>query len=610
MIWSIYVVLASLFLFAIWLADPTLINRPNDLRETVWPIALHWKQALLVEHTWPLWRPTLMGGMPFVADPQPFIPYPPNFLLLILPLSKASWLLYGLHLAVMGSGVYLLARTLNAARTQALLAGIIAMFAPTFIARIGSGHLNMMEAMSLAPWILVGVLSINRKRWWLVTILLLAAQIILYANIWYYTTLVVAVLLFASWRRSYQKLSDGVRFASALLLPLLLSAYLVLPVFAYARESTRASMTLSDLSVPTWSLKRFVLHLFMPVKDEILVTGSEAMIFPGISVLVLAFLGLRTVSRKVKLLLAVVVVCAILLALGQRTPLMQLLVSALPGYSLIRGTARFWFLVMIGLGLLASRVGRKVAIGGLLVALVELTGVGLWWLSSEPAQATALPAVEQYLASAPKPWRIYCTTLCWSQYTIALAGGEILGGNNPWQLSQSVDFMGRAAGYVFPAFSVIHPPYQIYGEKPQPSAKLLGDFAVEYVVSPYPLADAALTEIMRDKEYILYRNTMAHSRVYTDSLDYQTARYGVNDRVMATATPSSVTLAEWYVSGWKAELDGRPVPIERSAGGFIQVAPATSGELVFRFRPDSFIIGGMITLGGLLALALAYVRMQ
>lgn len=610
MILVIYTGLACLFLLAVWLADPHMIDRPNDLRESLWPIAVHWKQALFVEHTWPLWRPTLMGGMPFVADPQPLIPYPPNLLLLVLPLSTASWFLYGLHLTLMGYGVYFLARILKAARMQAVLAGVVVMFAPTFIARMGSGHLNMMEAMSLAPWILSGVLSIGQKQWWLTTILLLTAQLLLYANIWYYTTLVAGVLLVVRWWRSSQKLHDGVRFGLALLLPLVLAAYFILPVFTYANESTRARMVLSDLSVPTWSLKRFVSHFFMPVKDEMLVTGSEAMIFPGLSVLLLALLGFRTILMRAKIMIVGVAIIVSLLALGQRTPLMQLLVMVLPGFGLIRGTTRLWFLVMIGLGVLASRVSRKVAVAGLLIVLVELGGVGVWWLASEPSQPTRLPWIERSLAAAPRPWRIYCTTLCWSQFAIASLGGEILGGNYPWQLAQSADYMGRAGGFVYPAFSVIYPPYQVYGQKPQPSARLLGDFAVEYVVSPYTLDDAALSEVVRDQEYILYRNTVSRARIYTQQLDYQTARHSINDRTITTATKSAVMLAEWNVSGWKAELSGQTIPIERSAEGFVRVAPSQPGELVFRFRPDSFIIGGMITLGGLLALVLAYVRIR
>lgn len=610
MIWGIYAALASLFLFGVWVVGPHMIDQPNDLRETVWPIIVHWKQALFVEHTWPLWRPTLMGGMPFVADPQPLIPYPPNLLLLVLPLSTASWFLYGLHLTFMAYGVYFLARILKAVRMQAVLAGAVVMFAPTFIARIGSGHLNMMEAMSLAPWILSGVLSIGQKQWWLTTILLLTAQLLLYANIWYYTTLIAGVLLVVRWWRSSQKLHDGVRFGLALLVPLVLAAYFILPVFTYANESTRARMVLSDLSVPTWSLKRFVSHLLWPIKDEILVTGSEAMIFPGISVLVLALLGLRTVTRRDKLVIAVIAILACLLALGQRTSLMQLLVMILPGYSLIRGTTRFWFLVMIGLGLLAARVSRRVAVVGLLIALVELTGVGFWWLSSESARPEQLPAIEGYLAVAPKPWRIYCTTLCWSQYTIASMGGEILGGNYPWQLAPSADYMGRAGGFVYPAFSVIHPPYRVYGQKPQPSARLLGDFAVAYVVSPYTLDDSAFSEVVKDQSYILYRNTLSHSRMYAQRFDYQTVQYGVNNRGVAIATPSTVTLAEWNVAGWKAELNGQTIPIEQSAEGFLRVSPSKPGELVFRFRPDSFIIGIMITLTGVMALVLAYVRIR
>lgn len=67
-------------------------------------------------------------------------------------------------------------------------------------------------------------------------------------------------------------------------------------------------------------------------------------------------------------------------------------------------------------------------------------------------------------------------------------------------------------------------------------------------------------------------------------------------RVSATAAGWVVLHESWY-PGWRAELDGRPVPIYPADGVFRAVqVPAGEHRLVFRYAPRTFVAGGLISL--------------
>jgi hypothetical protein len=62
-------------------------------------------------------------------------------------------------------------------------------------------------------------------------------------------------------------------------------------------------------------------------------------------------------------------------------------------------------------------------------------------------------------------------------------------------------------------------------------------------------------------------------------------------------------LIEQFYPGWRASIDGRPVPIERWNGAFQSVAvPAGSHSIRFQYRPASVMVGAAISAASLLAL--------
>jgi uncharacterized membrane protein YfhO len=64
-------------------------------------------------------------------------------------------------------------------------------------------------------------------------------------------------------------------------------------------------------------------------------------------------------------------------------------------------------------------------------------------------------------------------------------------------------------------------------------------------------------------------------------------------------TAGIVVLADVYYPGWELTIDGMPAPIYR-VNGFMRGAavPAQSHRLVFTYAPQSFRIGGFVSVAG------------
>ena len=74
---------------------------------------------------------------------------------------------------------------------------------------------------------------------------------------------------------------------------------------------------------------------------------------------------------------------------------------------------------------------------------------------------------------------------------------------------------------------------------------------------------------------------------------------------LTSHAPGIVVLADTFDPGWKATLDGASTPILQANGIFRAIAtPAGEHEIVFRYRPRSFIAGAAISLAALTFLTL------
>ncbi|HML21039.1 MAG TPA: hypothetical protein PKD09_05285, partial [Aggregatilinea sp.] len=118
----------------------------SDAVTSHWPGALYLRQSILDDHAFPLWRPLIMSGQPFAANPLNKVWYPFQWLVLLIdPIAHLNLQLW-LHLLLGGMGMWAWARRTGLHPWPAALAAVGAGFAPRLIAAAGAGHLDLVYA--------------------------------------------------------------------------------------------------------------------------------------------------------------------------------------------------------------------------------------------------------------------------------------------------------------------------------------------------------------------------------------------------------------------------------------------------------------------------------
>ena len=161
-----YLLLAIVALAILWPVVRHLgwwIWRPGtdhtDLAVTHWPNAHFTRRALWDEGQFPVWRPTIMGGTPFAANPLAGLYYPPNWLFLFLPwlpLEAGLNLSALAHLWLAGAAMYaLMRRGLGTGIWGALVAAVAYQASPKLLAHLGAGHVGWTQAWGWLPLVVL-----------------------------------------------------------------------------------------------------------------------------------------------------------------------------------------------------------------------------------------------------------------------------------------------------------------------------------------------------------------------------------------------------------------------------------------------------------------------
>ena len=366
----------------------------TDLAVTHWPNAHFTRQALWDEGRFPLWRPTLMSGMPFAANPLAGLYYPPNWLFLFLPwlpLDVGFNLSALAHLWLAGAAmVALMRRGFGTGVWGALVAAVAYEASPKLLAHLGAGHVGWVQAWGWLPLVVLCWLKIRDLRFAILGGVVLAMQFCADVRMATYTLIACVWLLVAgcwklevgSWKsdgrtpvRRPPFAMHGLRFAiCSLVIFLGLAACQWLPLVALLPETTRSLMTWRDAAA--WSLPgRYLAGLLLADHGGF----HEWMTYVGVSTLVLAGAGVgtwwhRPEARRWIVWLAGLFVGATWFSLGENGGLFQALWRVVPALGLLRVPPRAWVLVafaaavLAGLGVdlpfakRARRVGRWLAL--------------------------------------------------------------------------------------------------------------------------------------------------------------------------------------------------------------------------------------------------------
>ena len=414
------VLLAALVTSFFWkalLTDRVLAG--YDLSTYFYPYRQYAAEALRQANL-PLWNPYLFQGVPFLANQQTAVLYPPNLLYLLVSTETGLALSIALHLIWGALGVFVFTRQATKLVWPAAVGAAITFGLSGYLgAQVG--HVNQVNAAVWLPWAFVTahyLYSGRSLRWTVVLSLILAVQFLaghaqpsymtLFALMLYWLGHAVwdwlgvtnyrpaflaaasapvtdpsqalpsaavgqspAPALFTYLRNWYSQLLwrpvvGFVLLGSAFAGTAALTAPQVLPMLQLTRHSIRQG-GLSFNEGTAFSLSpRELLAGMLPTPDGF-VSTAEYFGFIGILAIALALLALAaTYRRRATLGFAGLALIALFLALGESNPLYPALFEVLPGLDFFRVPARWLLLytfaasVLVGIGLdwLAGCAGK------------------------------------------------------------------------------------------------------------------------------------------------------------------------------------------------------------------------------------------------------------
>jgi hypothetical protein len=345
----------------------------SDLAVTHWPNAHFTRRALWEYGRFPLWRPTIMSGVAFAANPLAGLYYPLNWMFLFLP-----WLSLEVgfnvsalaHLWLAGMAMYaLMRRGLDTGMWGALVAGVAYEASPKLLAHLGAGHVGWVQAWAWLPVVVLCCLQVCRSaslqvgklasgqaaRWAVAAGGALAMQFFADVRMAAYTLVAAVTLVFAFAIRNLQFATRCLSFViCSFVIFSGLTACQWLPTVALLPETTRASMTLRDAA--TWSLPwQYLVGLLLANHGGF----HEWMTYVGVSTLVLAGRGIGVSWQKREIRWVVswsvgLLAGAVWFSLGENGGLFQVLWRVVPGLGLLRVPPRAWVLVAFAMAGLAG----------------------------------------------------------------------------------------------------------------------------------------------------------------------------------------------------------------------------------------------------------------
>ncbi len=358
-----------------------------------------------------LWTNLLFSGYPAAADPQAQTWYPLAFLFSLFPNSWNAYMIsaYVLSACFMFGYVW----TVTQSRMAGLVAGIVYSMSGFMIGRLG--QVPLVHASVWLP-LIFWVIEKNRQRlsagWTAIGSLAIACSFLGgHTQIIFFGLVVAGVyVVYRGWIPAPERWAFVRRFALMVIMGMGLIAIQLLPAMELAVWSARAELTYSEFVrfslAPAEVLTLLFPYLFggggtlYDVQYFGSGNGMELPGYLGLSTLLLACLavvGSRS-SRVVRFWAAVFLV-AFVLALGEHTPLSQLMFY-LPGFNKFRAPLRHFLEITLAVSVLAGLGAdciqrNKISsnqIKGVILGAAGLFGLGLAmvWIFSDTLEQAAI----------------------------------------------------------------------------------------------------------------------------------------------------------------------------------------------------------------------------
>jgi hypothetical protein len=527
----------------------------------------------------PFWNPYIFAGLPFLANPQAAVFYPPSVLFHVLPAGYSFTLHAAFHLALAALGMQLFLRRAGLDAGWSFLLTASFALSPMLVYRIPQGIPTQLAVLSWVPWTWLAFLS---GRW------------VMLAGVW--------ALQFLAGHPQYAAVNAIGLAAFALFdprprVPVFLKAAALAAALSCAQLALTAEFAACSnriswpaafataYSLPPGSLAALVLPDLFGNPLDGSYAGPPSTFFEfqattvGWTVALLAGAGLFLRGRKtpfgaVPWVLAGLGVFA---ALGGHNPLLPPL-GGLPLLGLLRAPARFGLLLYWGIFLAAagaalrlrSAVPRWCKVAALAAVAADL---GPWAAKFVYAQDPRpyLSRSEAFAGRlAGRPVRFVSDPDLANPNKAMLYRAMNVNGYEAFYLKSYTDFILRAAGP-----SVLDPSRVLLRSTDAEALRKLGaawtlsrDGRLEPNIGAEPLA------------------RVSGRPVRTETLSPE--RWEMSGGL--SASPQKLVFAMPFYPGWKAWVNGRRVELGRTDGVFQEAdlpagPPGSLWILDFRFRP-------------------------
>ncbi len=330
------------------------------------------KFAFYGDSSFPFWNPYLMCGVPLIAEIQSGLFYPPNIVFRIFALDSATNISLFIHLYLLALGTYYFGRQIHISRAGAVIAASVFCFcAPVFL-RLFIGHHTDLYAITWIPAVFLAVNRIGNTAGcknfiYLGLILCLQflaghTQYLFYTIIfsWLYLLFVTRHLLHRNQIRSWMLHNAG--FFGSICIAVFLALPQIIPVHEMLLLSPRKSLDISDVakfSFPPQNLLTFLTPLIFGDGVRLPYWGLynlwEMCAYCGTMSLLLSAVAIRHLKKLDQVVFFLfLAVLALIMALGEHTPLLKLFYHIFPGFKMFRGHSKAHIFCCFAIALLAG----------------------------------------------------------------------------------------------------------------------------------------------------------------------------------------------------------------------------------------------------------------
>jgi len=316
----------------------------------------------------PLWNPLIYSGVPFAGNPQSTLFYPPFWLFFVVPVHYCMTLLFTLHTAFAGVGMYLFARKRRLSFGVSLFVSLVFILNYKVMAHIFAGHLTQTCSWSYIPWLFLCIeyfLECRQLRSTAVlagcvSMIFLAGQM----QIFYYQLLIGSIYLMFKIFYSHKKAAVGILFGYiiCLVLVVLMTAISMFPIIELMKSFHRSGGT-DYLFSSSFSLRwKDLITLLLPHFFIIPEHGSnvqnnffwERTVYCGIIPLFLLFLCYRKRQKYHCNFFIIMLIGTFLFSMGSNGLIFKILYKILPGISYFRCPSRMFLFSAFALAILSG----------------------------------------------------------------------------------------------------------------------------------------------------------------------------------------------------------------------------------------------------------------